>query len=122
MIKETDQYYLTKEEPNQGCLLALRQIIFDQDKNISEALKWKLPCFMYKNKMFCFLSIDKKTNKPYLLMVEGNRLSHPQLEQGNRSRMKVLNINPNQDLPINDIQLILDEALDLYRNGLIKTK
>ena len=72
--------------------------------------------------MFCYLWIDKKTKEPYIGVVEGAKIEHPLLEKGNRSRMKVLRINSNQDIPIEDIHLILNRALDFYRNGTIKTK
>jgi hypothetical protein len=52
--------------------------------------------------------------------VEGNRLNHKKLEQGNRSRMKILRVNPQDDLPINLIENLLNKALDFYRKGIIK--
>ncbi|MDM8159155.1 DUF1801 domain-containing protein [Labilibaculum sp. K2S] len=122
MIRETDNYYLNKEEPNKSCLLALRKIILTQDDNITETTKWGMPCFCYKKKMFCYLWTDKKTDEPYILMVEGKHLTHPELEEGSRSRMKIFRVNPNEDLPVNFIELLLNDALDLYRNGTIKTK
>ena len=122
MLVELDNYYLNKEEPNKSCLLALRSIILKQDEHISETRKYGMPCFCYKKKMFCYLWTDKKTDEPYILMVEGKRLDHPELEAGKRSRMKIFRINPNEDLPIDTIDLILNEALDLYRNGIIKIK
>ena len=122
MSKDTDNYYLNKDEPNKSCLLTLREDMLSQDKNISETLKWGMPCFIYKNKICCYLSTDKKTKEPYLLMVEGKHLNHPELEKGQRSRMKILRINPNIDLPIAFINALLNEALDLYRLGIIKTK
>lgn len=72
--------------------------------------------------MFCYLWTDKKTDEPYILMVEGKHLNHPQLEEGNRSRMKIFRINPNDDLPIETINEVLDTALDLYRKGVINVK
>jgi hypothetical protein len=66
--------------------------------------------------------IDKKLKEPYILMVEGARIDFPELDQGTRTRMKVLNIDPNTDLPIELIENILQSAIDLYRNGVIKTK
>ena len=122
MIEELHNYYLNKEEPNKSCLLALRSIILAQDTNITETQKWGMPCFCYKKKMFCYLWTDKKTNEPYILMVEGKYLDQPELEEGNRSRMKILKINPNNDLPIKTIETVLQKALDLYRNGTIKIK
>jgi len=49
-----------------------------------------MPCFVYNKKQFCYLWTDKKTNNPYLLIVEGKNIDHPLLEQGDRKRMKIL--------------------------------
>jgi len=122
MLEELHNYYLKKEEPNKSCLLALRSIILEQDTNITETQKHGMPCFSYKKKMFCYLWTDKKTNEPYILMVEGKYLDHPELEVGDRSRMKIFRVNPNKDLPIKTIKSILEKALDLYRKGTIKIK
>jgi hypothetical protein len=121
-MEQLHNYYLKKEEPNKSCLLALRNIILNQDINITETQKWGMPCFCYKKKMFCYLWTDKKTDEPYILMVEGKYLDHPELEAGDRSRMKIFRVNPNKDLPIKTIESILQEALDLYRTGVIKLK
>jgi hypothetical protein len=122
MVNELHSYYLNKEEPNKSCLLALRSIILDQDINVTETQKWGMPCFCYKKKMFCYLWTDKKTDEPYILMVEGKYLDHPKLEEGDRSRMKIFRVNPNKDLAIKTIATILQKALDLYRTGIIKLK
>lgn len=121
-MKETEQYYLRQEEPNRSCLQALRTIILKLDDHVSESLKWGTPCFSYKNRMFCFIALTKEPKTPYLLVVEGIRIDHQLLEIGSRKRMKTLNIDANADLPINTIMEILQEALNLYRNGVIKTK
>lgn len=115
-MEQLENYYLNKTEPNQSCLLALRSIILNQDKDITETQKWGMPCFCYKKKMFCYLWIDKKTNEPYILMVEGKHLNYPELEEGDRKRMKVLRVDPNQDLPLKTIETILQKALELYKN------
>ena len=122
MVEELHNYYLKKQEPNKSCLLALRSIILKQGNDITETQKYGMPCFCYKKKMFCYLWTDKKTDEPYLLMVEGKLLDHPELEQGNRTRMKLLRVNPNKDLPIKTIETILQAALDLYRNGIVHIK
>jgi len=119
MIRETDNYYLTQEEPNKSCLLALRKIILEQDAAVTETHKYGMPCFCYQKKMFCYLWTDKRTKEPYLLFVEGKHFDHPELEAGNRSRMKIFRIDPNKDLPLETIELLLNQALGLYRNGTI---
>lgn len=117
-----DNFYLSKKEPNRSCLLALRSLILEQDKEITETVKYNMPCFCFRNRMFCYLWTDKKTNEPYMLFVEGKHLEHPALETGKRSRMKIFRLNPNQDLPLAAIEVLLSHALGLYRKGVIKTK
>jgi len=57
---------------------------------------------------------------PYYLNQEEPQKSC--LLAGSRSRMKILRINPTEDLPVNLIESLLNGALDLYRNGIIKIK
>ncbi len=122
MVEEFHNYYLNQDEQNKSCLLTLRSIILNQDKHVTETRKWGMPCFCYKKKMFCYLWTDKKTNEPYILMVEGKYLDHPELEEGARSRMKIFRVDANKDLPVKTIEGILKKALDLYRTGVIKIK
>ena len=120
MTSDLDTFYLGKDEPNRSCLLALRDIILAQDEKVNETRKYGMPCFCYGKKIFAYLWVDKKTNEPYILVVEGNRLDHPALEAGSRARMKILRVDPNVDLPMETIEEVLGMALDLYRNGVIK--
>ena len=121
MLRAIDNYYLEKDEPVKSTLVALRDIILSLDKDVTTSWKYKAPFFSYKGKMFCYLWTDKKTEEPYIGIVEGNRINHPFLEKGNRKRMKILRINPNVDIPVEIIEQILNEALDFYKSGLIKT-
>ncbi|MGM8363217.1 DUF1801 domain-containing protein [Flavobacterium sp. ARAG 55.4] len=122
MNDQIQHYFLSKQGVNRDCLLALRSIILHQDPFVTETLKWGMPCYCYKKKIFCYLWTDKKTAEPYLLFAEGKHLDYPELEQGQRSRMKIFRINPHQDLPLQQIEAILQKALDLYKNGIIKIK
>lgn len=121
VVEENSAYYLSKEEPVKSCLLALRDIILAQDEQVTETRKWGMPCFCYKKKMFCYLWTDKKSGEPYILFVEGKHLEHPMLETGDRSRMKTFNVSSTEDIQVETITMLLNEALDLYRNGRIKT-
>lgn len=124
-MKDIDQlynYYTELQEPQKSCLLALRDIILRQDELISETVKYGMPCFCYKKKMFCYLWKDSKTQEPYILFVEGKLLQNPNLESGKRSRMKILRVNPSEDIPLTLIESLLNSALNLYRDGVIKIK
>jgi hypothetical protein len=122
MKDELYNFYLDWEEPQKSTFMALRSIILEYDDNISETLKYGMPCFLYKKNILCYLWIDSKTNEPYILMTEGKHLSNPELEQGKRSRMKILRIDPFTDLPIGVIKSVLNDAINLYRNGIVKLK
>ncbi|WP_435353307.1 DUF1801 domain-containing protein [Emticicia sp. SJ17W-69] len=121
-MKELDDFYLQLDEPNKSCLLALRDIILAQDKDITVAWKYKLPFFCYKEKMFCYLWIRPKTKHPYIGFVEGKHIEHPDLLAEKRSRIKILLFDPNEDLPIEIIETIIQKAIHLYKSGQIKIR
>ena len=114
-MKEVDNFYLKQEEPNRSCLMALREIILSQDKDITHVLKYGMPFFCYKGKMFCYLWIHKKYQKPYIGIVEGKSIHHPDLIIEKRSRMKIMLFDPNKDLPLETIEMILTEIMKLYK-------
>jgi len=121
-MKATDNFFLEHPEPVKAVLLALRDIIMQQDVAITSVFKYGMPFFCYKGKMFCYLWIQKKSGKPYLGIVEGNRIEHPDLIMEKRSRMKIMLFDPFEDLPLHTIQLLLQQALDLYKNGAVKVR
>ncbi len=113
-ISELENFYLKQPEPNQSCFLALKDVILDVDPNITTAFKYKLPFFMFRNKMFCYLWMEKTTKTPYIGIVKGDKINHPKLIQGNRKKMKILPVDPNKDIEVELIHKILKEALKLY--------
>ena len=119
-MRELDDFYLQHDEPVKGTLLALREIILQQDKDVTNALKYGMPFFCYKGKMFCYLWFHKKHKLPYIGIVEGKRFHEPFLIQEDRSRMKIMLLDPNKDLPLQTIKNILQKALNLYKTGEIK--
>lgn len=121
-MRELDNFYLQQDEPIKGTLLALREIILQQDKDITNAWKYGMPFFCYKGKMFCYLWLHKKHKRPYIGIVEGKRFDEPFLIQEDRSRMKIMLLDPNEDLPLTTIENILQKAINLYKTGEIKIK
>lgn len=115
MIREIDEYFLQKEEPVRSFLLTLREHILQYDRNITEAWKYRMPFYCYKRKMFCYLWFHKKHKLPYLGIVEGKRIKHPDLIIENRARMKIMLFDPHQDVPVKTIDTILKSVLSLYQ-------
>ena len=119
-MKALDDFYLQQEEPVKATLLALKEIISCHDKEIINELKYGMPVFCYKRKMFCYLWVHKKYKQPYLGIVEGKYFNQPFLLQEKRSRMKIMLFDQNKDLPIEAINAVLQHALDLYKKGVVK--
>jgi hypothetical protein len=122
MDNQLTQFYLNQPEPNQSTLLAIREIILHYDYSITATIKYGMPFFCYKGKMFCYLWKHKKYGQPYIGFVEGKHLEHPALLAEKRSRMKILLIDPDKDIPLNTINYLLGKALILYQNGTIVIK
>ena len=115
MLKEHDNYFLKQEEPYKSCLLVLRDIILEMDENITPEWKYGLPFFYYKKKMFCYFWKDKKTKEPYIGIARRGEMGHLALEAGDRKKMKILRINPTEDIYVKTVQEILRQAMALYK-------
>lgn len=81
-------------------LLALRAIITGHNCEISETVKYGMPCFLYRRNILCYLWTESRTGYPYILMAEGRHITDPALEQGTRTRMKILRVDPHADIPL----------------------
>ncbi|MFI5137345.1 MAG: DUF1801 domain-containing protein [Sphingobacteriales bacterium] len=114
-MREIDNFFLQKDEPVKSCLIFLRDFISAYDKNITEAWKYKMPFYCYKGKMFCYLWVNKKTQQPYIGIVEGRKIEHPLLIIEKRSRMKIMTLDAQQDIPVKTIGEILKMAIDIYQ-------
>jgi hypothetical protein len=114
MLNAFENYYLDQKEPIKGCLLALRKIVLDFDSEITEEWKYSMPFFYYKKRMFCYLWFHKKYKIPYIGIVEGRNIEHPELIAEDRSRMKIMLIDPEKDIPIKTVKQILKAAARFY--------
>jgi hypothetical protein len=115
MLRPIDQYFLRQEEPAKSCLQYLRDFILQQDDDITEAWKYGMPFYCYRGKMICYLWQHKKYHQPYIGIVEGAAIDHPDLLQEKRARMKILLIDPERDIPVKKIKAILKEVIALYK-------
>ena len=66
--------------------------------------------------MICYLWFHKKHKKPYLGIVDGKKIDDPDLLLEDRSRMKILLIDAQGDIPTKKISLILRQTLELAGN------
>lgn len=115
MLRPIDNYFLQNEEPFKSCLQFLRQHILKMNVDITEKWLYGMSFFYYKGKRFCYLWVHKKYRKPYIGIVDGNKINHPDLLLEKRTRMKILLIDPDKEMPVKKINAILKAALKLYR-------
>lgn len=101
MNKELENYYLKQPEPIQSCLLALKSIILSVDKEISQRRTYQIPFFYYKEKKLAFLWVDRK-RLLFGIVTDRSLLTFPEGVRG-RNQYESMEINPNEDIPIDDI-------------------
>lgn len=114
MTREIDNYFLQKDEPIKSYLLTLRDYILQYDENITEVWQYKMPFYCYKGKRFCYLWVHKKFQQPYLGIVDGKKINHPDLILEKRARMKIMLFDPMKDVPLKTIHSLLAITLRRY--------
>lgn len=93
-----ESYYLSKPEPYQSCLLALRDIILRTNPNICHERKFQIPFFTYKGKKLGYLWLNGK--KLMLGFCLDKRLQEVTAGAKPKDKYESLRIDPNADLPI----------------------
>ncbi|UYQ94669.1 DUF1801 domain-containing protein [Chitinophaga horti] len=112
-MRDIDQYFQSKDEPVKSCLLALRSYLLQYSPTLTETWKYRMPFYCYKGKMYCYLWTHKKYGQPYLGIVDGNLIDHPDLLPETRARMKILLIDPEADLPVDTLNELMQRMLKI---------
>ena len=119
MLSPLENYYQKQEEPVKSCIQFLRSYILNYDAGIREEWKYGMPFFYYNGKMMCYMWFHKKHLQPYLGIVDGKHIIHADLIQEKRVRMKILLIDPNKDIPVKKLNVILKEMIALHKKKLV---
>ncbi|MGB0391162.1 MAG: DUF1801 domain-containing protein [Salibacteraceae bacterium] len=109
-----ENFFIKAKTPNKEVYLALRYFILNNDPFFTEHWKYGTPFYYYKNKPFAYFHHNKINGFPYLGIARGNQIEHHLLFKGNRKKMKVLEINPMKDLPMDEIKEVIDRLKKLY--------
>lgn len=115
MLDQLHNYYLQLPEPTKSCMLAVRDYVLAYDADITEAWKYCTPFFSYRGRMLCYLNTLRPGGQPYLGAVQGKYINHPQLLLGDRVRVKYLLLDPDSDLPLNIVDLVLEKTIAYYQ-------
>jgi hypothetical protein len=115
MNSKLEHYYLSKPEPYQGCLLALRQLIVSAHSGIIHERKFQIPFFTYKGKKLGYLWLNRKKlmlgfclDKSLQTWPEGVKP---------KDRYESFQIDPDADLPVAFILQKLHDYLERIDRG-----
>ena len=114
MQSRCNEYFLSLPEPEQSCLLYMRQFLLESSPQITETWKFNTPFYYYKGHWFCYLIYQPKNKKIYLSFVQGYRLNHPKLVSEGRKQMKVYYVKADQDIALKELKQIMRSAMALY--------
>lgn len=112
MLNPLENYFLQQPEPHQSCMIYLRSWLKDQGR--TELYKFSTAFYNYKEEMFCYLSVRAKDKKLYIGFVKGYKMKHPSLKKEGRKQIKVVYLNPDEDLPLKTLKEVISEAKQLY--------
>ncbi|MGN6292892.1 MAG: DUF1801 domain-containing protein [Chitinophagaceae bacterium] len=116
MTTQLENYYLSKPEPYQSCLLALRHIILSVDPAIVHERKFQIPFFTYKGKKLGYLWLNRK--KLMLGFCTDKSLLETPPEAKPKDRYESFQINPDENLPVDLIVGKLKEYLNRINQSL----
>lgn len=111
MVTSPEFYYLTKPEPYQSCLLALKDIVLSANPNICHERKFQIPFFTYKNKKLGYLWLNRK--KLMLGFCMDKSLQKTIQGVKPKDKYESVEINPDADLPVEMIMQKLNYYIGL---------
>lgn len=110
MNSKQEQYYASKPEPYQGCLLALRQFILQTNPGIVPERKFQIPFFSYKGYKLGYLWLNQR-KLMVGFCVDKKLLSWPDGVKP-KDQYESFRVDPNADLPVVLIRNMIQERLD----------
>jgi hypothetical protein len=110
-----ESYYLSKPEPYQSCLLALKDVILRTNPNICHERKFQIPFFTYKGKKLGYLWLNRK--KLMLGFCLDKSLQELTMRTKPKDKYESMQIDPNADLPVDIILQKLGYYLALIDKG-----
>ncbi len=109
-----EEFYENQEEPIKSCFIVVRELLLNSEIELKEHWKYKLPFFYLKDKPFCYLWTDKKTNNPYIGFSRGYLSNNKDLIAGDRKKIKIFLFDKNEDIPVDTINAIVRSLMKHY--------
>jgi hypothetical protein len=107
-----DFYYNRQNSLTRECLLALKSIILSVNAEIVPARKYQIPFFCYRNFNLGFLWVNRK--KILVGFVEDRKILPQPIAGKTKDNVTFLEINPLEDIPIEEIQNAYKKLIERY--------
>ncbi|WP_296151463.1 DUF1801 domain-containing protein [uncultured Flavobacterium sp.] len=114
-VNALEHYYDKQETATRECLIALKSIVLSVDENIIHKRKYQIPFFSYYEYNLGFLWVHKKK---ILLGFIQDKKSFPTTEQRIKDNVTTLQINPLDEIPIDDIKETFRQLVEKYNKNL----
>ncbi len=109
LVNPLEHYYDKQNDETKACLLALKSIIISVDPEIVHFRKYQIPFFRYKDFAISFLWVNKK--KILLGFVQDKKVIPQRDGLRQKDRISTLEINPLEDIPIDEIKHRIRELI-----------
>jgi hypothetical protein len=110
-----ESYYLSKPEPYQSCLLALKDIVLQVNPAICQVRLFQIPFFTYKDKKLGYLWLDRKKLKMGFCLDKSLQAVTPGIKP--KDQYESMIIDPDEDIPIDIVLQKLDYYIKLIDEG-----
>ena len=114
-----DKFYAYQAEPCKACLLAIRDIIMQEDPEVITLLKYGIPFFTYRGKPFAYLWFRKDLNQPYLGLLYSNVRGDHESLQADRPRVNIMCFDPNTELPVEILQTTIRQIINFRKETVL---
>ena len=110
-VNTLQHYYEKQETATRECLFALKSIVLSVDENIIHKRKYQIPFFCYNEYNLGFLWVHKK--KIIVGFIEDKK-SFPTTEKRLKDNVTTLQLNPLDNIPIDDIKQTFQQLVEKY--------
>lgn len=120
-MSEVEEFIYMHEDDQREVMLMLHNI-FIEEYNLISKIRFKIP-FYYGKSWICYLN-PLKNGKIELAFVRGNELSNEQglLDSKGRKQVKSMEFEKIQNIPLNSLNEIMQEAILVDDNVKYKSK
>ena len=112
-----ERYYDALPPAHAELLLAVRAWLLAQPYALREEYKWSTPCFAYGGRHACYLYHQAKSARSYVAFPAGRFLEHPLLRADGRKLIRVIDLAPEGDLPLDAVADCLGQQIRRIEAG-----